>query len=169
MIHLFERIIGNNNFMMIREYKPSDCKELTELFYNTVHTVNAKDYTKEQRNAWATGDVDLEKWNQSLSEHYSLIAVENDRIVGFGDIDKTGYLDRLYVHKDWQRKGIATAICDKLEQAIQGAIVTHASITARPFFEKRGYRVITEQQVERQGIYLVNYVMEKNRDKSGNC
>lgn len=26
--------------MFIREYQPSDCKELTELFYNTVHTVN---------------------------------------------------------------------------------------------------------------------------------
>lgn len=35
--------------MVIREYQVSDCKELTELFYNTVHTVNAKDYTKEQQ------------------------------------------------------------------------------------------------------------------------
>ena len=34
--------------MEIRRYRQSDCKELTELFYNTVHTVNAKDYTKEQ-------------------------------------------------------------------------------------------------------------------------
>lgn len=30
--------------MIIREYQSADCKELTELFYNTVHTVNAKDY-----------------------------------------------------------------------------------------------------------------------------
>lgn len=40
-------------------------------------------------------------------------------------------------------------------------IITHASITARPFFEKRGYRVVKEQQVNRQGILLINYVMEK--------
>lgn len=52
--------------MEIRRYQQSDCKELAELFYNTVHTVNAKDYTKEQLNVWATGKVDLEKWNQSL-------------------------------------------------------------------------------------------------------
>ena len=32
--------------MFIREYQSSDCKELTKLFYNTVHTVNAKDYTE---------------------------------------------------------------------------------------------------------------------------
>ncbi len=149
--------------MEVRKYQQSDCKELTELFYNTVHTVNAEDYTKEQLNAWATGQVDLEKWNQSLQEHFSVVAVDHEVIVGFGDIDKTGYLDRLFVHVEYQGKGIATAICDQLERAAQGNIVTHASITARPFFEKRGYQVVKEQQVERQGILLTNFIMEKER------
>lgn len=105
--------------------------------------------------------VDLEKWNQSFQEHYSIVAIDDGIIIGFGDIDKTGYLDRLFVHKDYQKKGVATAICEKLEQTTQGVIVTHASITARPFFEKRGYKVIEEQQVERQDIVLRNFVMEK--------
>ena len=59
--------------MLVREYQISDCKEITKLFYNTVHTVNAKDYTKEQLDVWATRQVDLEKWNQSLQEHCSKI------------------------------------------------------------------------------------------------
>lgn len=146
---------------MIREYREVDCAELAELFYNTVHTVNAKDYTEEQLAVWATGTVDLEKWNQTFQEHYSIVAVENEMVIGFGDIDKDGYLDRLFVHRDYQKKGIAAAICDVLEQAAPGNIITHASITARPFFEKRGYTVIKKQQVERQGITLTNYVMEK--------
>ena len=105
----------------------------------------------------------MDKWNQSLQEHYTIVAVENDVLVGFGDIDSTGYLDRLFVHADHQRKGIAAAICDRLEQAVPGTITTHASITAKPFFEKRGYKVVKEQQVERQGIALTNFVMEKTR------
>lgn len=149
--------------MKIRKYQQSDCKELTELFYNTVHTVNAKDYTKEQLNVWATGQIDLEKWNQSLQEHFSVVAVDNEIIVGFGDIDKTGFLDRLFVHADYQGKGIATAICNQLEQAVQENIVTHASITAKPFFKKRGYKVVKEQKVDRQGIFLINFVMEKEK------
>ena len=149
--------------MLIREYQPSDCKELTELFYNTVHTVNAKDYTKEQLDVWATGQADLRKWNRTIQEHFSLVALDAGIITGFGDIDKTGYLDRLYVHADYQGQGIATAICDQLERAVLGNIVTHASITARPFFEKRGYKVVRRQQVERQGIFLINYVMIKER------
>jgi len=149
--------------MFIREYQPSDCGELASLFYNTVHTINAQDYTNEQLDVWATGKVDLEVWNSSFLEHYTLVAVEENLIVGFGDIDKTGYLDRLYVHKNFQRSGIATAICNDLEQAVAGTIMVHASITAKPFFEKRGYTMVREQQVERQGIFLTNFIMKKER------
>lgn len=31
----------------LREYQPSDCAFLAELFYDTVHIINAKDYTNE--------------------------------------------------------------------------------------------------------------------------
>lgn len=106
--------------MFIRKYKSTDCKELAELFYNTVHTINAKDYTKEQLDVWASGQIDLENWDRSFQEHFTVVAVENGMIVGFGDIDTTGYLDRLYIHKNNQRKGIATAICDQLESKVQG-------------------------------------------------
>lgn len=148
--------------MIIRKYKPLDCMVLAELFYNTVHLVNAKDYTEEQLNVWATGSIDLKEWNKSFLEHFTVVAIEDNVIVGFGDIDNNGYLDRLFVHKDYQNKGIATAICDKLEKYVcTDKISTHASITAKPFFEKRGYKVIKEQQIERKGIILINYVMEK--------
>jgi len=145
--------------MFIREYQSSDCEEIIKLFDNTVHTVNAKDYTKEQLDAWATGRADLNKWDQSLREHYSLVAVENEMIVGFEDIDKSGYLDRLFVHEDYQGKGIGTMICNRLEQAVSGSVIIHASITAKTFFEKRGYRVVKEQQVERKGVFLTNFEM----------
>ena len=136
--------------MVLRRYRTSDCGRMAELFYETVHSVNAADYTKEQLDAWATGNVDLTAWDKSFLEHFTIVAEETGddgkRIVGFGDIDSTGYLDRLYVRKDRQRRGIASAICG-----------------ARPFFQKRGYRVVREQQVERGGILLTNYVMEKYR------
>lgn len=147
--------------MYIRKYQASDCNEIAELFYHTVHTINAKDYSKQQLDVWATGKVDFDKWNQSFQEHFSVVAIKQEHIVGFGDIDKTGYLDRLYVHAEHQGEGIGSAICDQLEKTVSGKITTHASITARPFFEKIGYKVIKEQQVERQGILLTNFVMEK--------
>ena len=148
--------------VIIRKYLPSDCKYLAELFYQTVHSINAKDYTEEQCNVWATGNINLKEWNLSLSKHFSLVAIKDGIITGFGDIDNTGYLDRLYVHKDYQNQGIATAICDKLEYAFRvDKITTHSSITAKPFFLHRGYKIIKEQQVIRANIPLTNYIMEK--------
>lgn len=148
--------------MQLREYRPSDCEQLAELFYQTVHSVNAKDYTKEQLDVLATDKVDLDEWNSSFLKHKTLVAVEDDKIVGFVDMDNTGYLDRLYVHKDYQRKGVASAICDALKSfSTKKAFITHASITAKPFSQYRGYRVVKEQKVIRQGIALTNYVMEK--------
>ncbi|NLZ92411.1 MAG: GNAT family N-acetyltransferase [Firmicutes bacterium] len=101
--------------MIIRKYKPSDCAVMAKLFYDTVHTINAKDYTDEQLNVWATGSVDLEVWNKSFTAHNTLVAVIKGEIVGFADMDHTGYLDKLYVHKDFQRRGIATALVKELE------------------------------------------------------
>lgn len=148
--------------MQLREYVSSDCAPISVLFYQTVHSVNAKDYTKEQCDAWATGKVDLQKRDQSFREHKTIAAIEKGEIVGFGDIENTGFSDRLYVHKDYQRNGIAAAICDRLENAVRGkTITTHASVTAKPFFQHRGYRVVKEQSVIRNGIALTNYVMEK--------
>ncbi|MBO5129865.1 MAG: GNAT family N-acetyltransferase [Oscillospiraceae bacterium] len=148
----------------MREYRSSDCPELAKLFHNTVHTVNAADYTTAQLDAWATGEVDLNAWNNSFLAHHTVVAEKNGVIVGFGDMDESGYLDRLYVHKDFGRQGIATAICDALEStSATGILTTHASITARPFFEQRGYQVTKEQQVERRGILLTNFVMKKER------
>lgn len=146
--------------MLIRPYKSSDCSELVLLFQNTVRTINARDYTSEQIAVWA-GNVDLKHWDKSLQEHYSLVAEIDGRIVGFGDIDSTGYLDRLYVAANYQRQGIATALCNNLEATVHGDITTFASITAVPFFKQRGYQVVAPNTVWRNGVSLVNYKMLK--------
>ena len=156
-MHNYELIYN----MIIRKYKPSDCLQLIRLFHETVHTVNAPDYTPEQLSAWTDNNRTPEEWNNSFMEHYTVVA-DDGIIKGFGDIDCTGYLDRLFVHKDFQRQKIATYICNELEKTVtSGKIITHASITAKPFFLNRGYYVVKEQQVIRNGIYLTNYVMEK--------
>lgn len=167
--HMDQRLVKKilldekNTFdLSIRAYREEDQKILAELFFQTVHTVNAADYTEEQLSVWAPENRNMKTWNVSFLRNHTVVAEKQGKIVGFGDMDRNGYLDRLYVHKDFQRQGVATAICDILEkQSDAEQFETHASITAREFFKARGYEVIREQQVERQGVLLTNYIMRK--------
>ncbi len=151
--------------MEFRKYITADCARLADLFFETVHTVNAKDYSKEQLCVWANGNVDIAAWDRSFLAHNTIIAEENGIIVGFGDMDDSGYLDRLYVHKEYQGNGIASSIIRKLEQAVKlkGVLIfsTHASITAKPFFEKHGYTVVRQNIVTRNNVELINFIMKK--------
>lgn len=118
------------------------------------------DYTAEQLSVWANNADSLKSKRNDLFEQRTLIAEANGIIVGFGSVDKSGCLDLLFTHRDYQRQGIANALCDELEKGFS-VINTFASITAKTFFEKRGYSVIRSQQVERFDIKLKNFIMQK--------
>lgn len=148
--------------MTLRPYRTGDLAAIAALFYESVHTLCRGDYTTEQLGAWATGHIDEKAWDASFRAHHTLVAEENGVLLGFADMTEDGYLDRLYVHPAHTKKGVATALANALEAACPAAqFTTHASMTARPFFEKRGYRVEQEQQVVRRGVTLTNFVMKK--------
>lgn len=153
--------------MKLVPYQPSDCAEILRLFYDTVHRVNAAHYTSRQLDVWATGEEDPSFWNASLLSHYTLTAKEGTFLLGFGDITAEGYLDRLYVHADAQGRGIGTALCTALEQAVPGKrLTTYASETARPFFLSRGWQCGAKHWVCRKGVFLHNWEMEKPGDQT---
>ncbi|PGT17305.1 GNAT family N-acetyltransferase [Bacillus cereus] len=151
--------------IIIRTFQKEDLEQVLQLFYETVHTVNAKDYNLLQLQAWAPERLDRESWLQSLEKNISYVADNNGLIVGFGDYNDEQYIDRLFTHKDYQGKGIASYILQKLEEEAvklqHRDIYTEASITAKPFFERKGYICIKEQKKQRNGQFFINYVMKK--------
>lgn len=153
--------------MEIRRYRPQDLPAIAALFRDSVTGVACRDYSPEQIRAWAAAWEELRHRGDFFSSLYTLTAWEGESLAGYGCITREGYLDHLYVHPDFQRRGVAAALCGALEEyafsAGAGSITVHASITARPFFEKRGYRLVRERQVERRGVVLVNFAMEKEQ------
>ncbi len=143
--------------MILRKYQPDDFKEVLSLFKETVQKINCKEYTQEQIDAWI--QIDPVQFKEKLDMHKSYVVINQDKIVGFGDIDSFGYLDHLYVAADYQRMGIATLLTSQLEKEVSGSVYTDASITARPFFEHRKYKVITDQIVVKKGVKLKNFKM----------
>ncbi len=151
--------------MKVREYERKDLDEILQIFYENVHKVCCNDYIEEQLDAWAPKDPDVLRWENSLEKNYTVVAEANNHIVGFGNIGGTGYIDRLYVNYQYLGQGIASAILNELEDyACKEGVVymnTSASITAKDFFERKGYVVLKEETYERRGVRLKRYLMEK--------
>lgn len=152
----------------IRKFHVSDISQIVMLFYETVHSVNKKDYTQEQLDAWASKydeELRMESWKDSMSNNVTFVALIDGKIVGFSDMTQKGHLDRLYVHKDFQRQGIASSLINALESEASRLglteLDTDASITAKSFFEHHGYKLVKSQCVERKGTKLVNFKMIK--------
>lgn len=151
--------------MKIRQMKGEDGAETLRLFQDTVRAVCAGDYSPAQLRAWI-GERSLRDWTGSFftEGRRALVAEEDGKIVGFADMTEGGYFDRLYVHKNFQRRGAATALADELERGCAApAFTVYASITARAFFEKRGYALLRENAVMRGGETLLNFYMRKER------
>ncbi|HAT9167544.1 TPA: GNAT family N-acetyltransferase, partial [Legionella pneumophila subsp. pneumophila] len=151
----------------IRNFIVGDEVEIYKLFHDAVHSINSKDYDEVQLNTWAPKEADLEKWRESLERNYTLVAVEEQTnvIVGFADLEKNGHIDRGYVNKDYQARGVGLALLKALEQkAIElgmKELYADVSITAKKFLEFKGYVTEKEQTVSINGVKFINYLMRK--------
>ncbi len=156
----------------IRCAASEDIDEIKKLYYETVTTVNAKDYNENQIRAWIkpfteaeTVTSDRRTFADKIIEQYFIVAMIDNVIAGFASLEDNGYLDFMYVHKDYQRCGVAKALLTELENYAQKNGITElnsiVSITARGFFEKYGFIKIREDVVEVRGAVFHDNIMIK--------
>lgn len=86
------------------------------LFAGTVHKANARDYFREQVNAWAPEQADLELWLKRLRGSITLVTEENQTIVSFANLDPNGHIDCFYTHSEDQNKGYGSKLLLAIEQ-----------------------------------------------------
>lgn len=156
----------DNNTISIATEK--DLEELISLFVNTINSVCTKDYSPEQRAAWAAGAKNTDRWKKKLETQHFIVSRTGQTITGFASLENN-YIDFLFVHKDFQSRGIAKQLFEALQQkAIETnveTLISDVSITARPFFEKMGFVVIRKQDNPTRGVNLTNFRMEKHLNK----
>jgi len=148
--------------MIIRSYAKADADMLLNLFQQTIKTVNREHYSTEQLDIWS-GQAG---WINRLEHNVTLVATIQSYIVGFITMKDDGLIDLLYTHKNFQRQGIASALLKAIEARAYTlgltALQTEASITAEPFFEAQGFRIVKKQQKKVQEIAFTNYYMTKS-------
>lgn len=113
------------------------------MYAETIQSVCKSDYTPEQIEAWISGVKNKERWIEVIEKQFVLLAIIENQITGFGTLKDGNYIDFFYIHKDFQRQGIADKILNELEIEAKKhhskIITSDISITAKPFFEKRFY------------------------------
>lgn len=149
----------------VRRATIEDLDQIRFLFRDTIIFVNAADYQPEEITVWSDCYQNTNSWMQNILSQYFLVAIINNKVLGFSSIDDAGYLDFMYIHRDFQRQGIANLLLTEIEQyATQlglKEIFSHVSKTAQPFFLKSGY-LKTGVQINRlKEIEFVNAVMTK--------
>jgi putative acetyltransferase len=158
--------ISDNQNLIIRKGEINDLPEIRHLFTETINEICKKDYDPQQLEAWKSGAENEQRWMNVISNQFVLIAVSDGRIAGFCTLDQGNYIDLLFVHKEYQHKGIASLLYSLIEQeALQHhekEITADVSKTARPFFEKIGFQVVKEQTVYVKEIAMTNYKMIKH-------
>ncbi|MDZ4722114.1 MAG: GNAT family N-acetyltransferase [Roseiflexaceae bacterium] len=151
--------------MQIRKYRPGEELALWELFHSTIHHVNIADYSIEQVNAWAPDQVDTERWRERIAGINPFVVEHEGQIIGYADIQPSGYIDHFYVHYQWQRRGVGTLLMQQIHAVAEQNQITRlfsqVSITARPFFEAWGFSVEAEQVVQARGVTMTNFRMSK--------
>lgn len=150
--------------MFLRPYRSNDKRTIQQLFFDTVHKVNARDYSPEQLDAWAPAEPDREAWARLDGHHCFLVECQR-QVVGFASLSQEGWLEAVFVHADFQGRGIGTNLFKQLERLARKKglpkISAEASITARSFFERLGFVALTENRKVLRGVEILQFRMEK--------
>lgn len=156
---------NNSRPIAIRPYVASDASTLTSLFRSSVREIASSDYTASQIREWAPDLIDEVRFGQKCLSRPTWVAEVGGHIAGFSDLEPDGHVDMLYVHPEFQRRGVARALLKYIEETARAAalrrLYTEASIAARPAFEALGFRTIEPQTVTIRGAFMTNYKMEK--------
>lgn len=151
--------------LKIRIGQVSELLEIQQLFADTISFVCQNDYNPVQIDAWKSSIKNTNRWVNIIENQFFIVAEQNQKIVGFASLDNGNYIDVLFVHKDFQRQGIAEQLFNRLLDEINHSetkiITVDVSITAKSFFEANGFKIMKEQIEKRNDIELINYKMTR--------
>ena len=154
-----------NADIKIKPYKSRYATEICTLFHASIHAIDIDIYTKKQQEAWCSGPPDQDKWRERLEESQPWMAMLGDAVVGFIELEESGYIDCMYVHPDFQGFGIAKKLYEHITTLAKERSLLELSVdaskVARPIFEKWGFTVEQCNKIEREDQVLVNFYMTK--------
>jgi putative acetyltransferase len=152
--------------MKARPYQSTDLPGVIETYTASIRVLAASFYSSEQIAAWAPVPTDPDRWRERLAQRQTIVAEADGALAGFASYTPDGYLDFLFTHPTFARRGVASKLYQCVESTLIAAgvprITAHVSLAARRFFEHHGFLVDAEEEVECRGVYLRRFGMHKD-------
>ncbi len=147
----------------IRSYRSDDASETLRVFERAVSITARSHYSEPEIAAWLGANRPLTDWGTDREAVSTFVADVDGEVVGFADLSPAGYIDRLFVDPDHGRLGVGSTLLNHVLEIARDRSVelvsTHASMVARPVFERAGFAVAREETVERNGQALRRFHM----------
>lgn len=145
-------------------YYSGQYREIAELFTRSVHEIASSHYSQKQLEAWAPRPFDDEYWKYKCELKRPFVYVIEEKVAGFIELDPDGHIDCHYVHPDFIRRGIASAL---LKHVIKIAnhlsmprLFVEASHLIKPLYLKYDFQCLRLNEVVRANVILENWIME---------
>lgn len=156
--------------MHLRLATADDLPALAELYAYTVRQLGPALYTTDQVRVWSASPDDVERFRGFVLNAYTLVAVVQDsqHPVGFAGLEPNGRIASLYVHADYCRRGIGTALLAALLEKAQAdgltRLRTEASKFSRPVFERFGFVLDEVERGMHHGVPFMRFLMSRAND-----
>ena len=151
--------------MRVRLFTDTDAEQVSHVIRTSMLEANKDDYPasilKPLHDYFSPSKIKI-----LANERYFLIAEEEGVVVGTGSLEN-GQILTLFVHPEYQNRGVGCELLKKLEQQAREEglkiLEVYASITGMGFYAKNGYKKIKEIQSEHAGKQIL---MKKTFNKS---
>ncbi len=151
--------------MYIKKLLDDEYEEVIKLIYETVHHVCKDDYTEKELFAWAPEKFDTIKFRQALDGCYNTVMKDKNGIVGFLSMEPDGYINRVYTHKDYLKRGIAADLLKDAEEWAKNngiyELRLDSSKTAEGFYIRMGFSEKGVSVLTHNGVIFKNKTMHK--------
>ncbi|QZA81765.1 GNAT family N-acetyltransferase [Deefgea piscis] len=151
--------------MKVRRFQVGDEIALYLVFLSAVHEVASRDYSREQIQAWAPAEIDLDLWADRIQALQPFVAEIDNEIAGYADLQPSGYIDHFYVSGKYARKGVGSLLMNRIHEEAKrlgvSELTSDVSKTAEPFFVFYGFHVEERRHPICRGVTLHNARMRK--------
>ena len=106
----------------------------------------------------------FESYSASPSYKKTYLAFQNEKLIGFVELELDGHIDCVYVHPNFHNQGVGSELLNfilkRAKELELKRLFIEASIVAKALFKKHGFVLIKGNKIKRGSVVLVNFTLE---------